>query len=145
MKHLTFLLLFLPSILFSQECYEVGRVVSKVSTEDISQKRITFGIKQMAEEVLSDKYNLCQNGKPIFIEIISIEAPSTGLKLGPWEKKKKVTEVRIKVLIGGEVLEGVGRAKSTVKATFLDLNNENLPFKKTVFSSAVKKALEDIL
>ena len=143
MKHLTFLLLILPTLLFSQNCYEVDRVVSKVETEDISQKRIIFGIKQMAEEVLSEKYNLCQNGTPIFIEITSIEAPSTGFKIGPWEKKKKVTQVKLVIIIRGEVIEGIGTAKSTVEATFLDLNNDNLPFSKTVFASAVKKALED--
>ena len=145
MKHLTLLLLLLPTLLFSQNCYEVSRVVSRVETEDISQKRIIFGIKQMAEEVLSEKYDLCLNGTPIFIEITSIKAPSTGFKIGPWERKKKVTEVKLVIIIRGEVIEGIGTAKSTVEATFLDLNNENLPFSKTVFASAVKKALEDTL
>ena len=145
MKHLTFLLLILPTLLFSQNCYEVSRVVSRVETEDISQKRIIFGIKQMAEEILSEKYDLCLNGTPIFIEITSIKAPSTGFKIGPWERKKKVTQVKLVIIIRGEVIEGIGIAKSTVQATFLDLNNENLPFSKTVFASAVKKALEDTL
>ena len=145
MKHLTLLLLLLPTLLFSQNCYEVSRVVSRVETEDISQKRIIFGIKQMAEEILSEKYDLCLNGTPIFIEITSIKAPSTGFKIGPWERKKKVTQVKLVIIIRGEVIEGIGTAKSTVEATFLDLNNENLPFSKTVFASAVKKALEDTL
>ena len=145
MKHLTLLLLLLPTLLFSQNCYEVSRVVSRVETEDISQKRIIFGIKQMAEEVLSEKYDLCLNGTPIFIEIKSIKAQSTGFKIGPWERKKKVTQVKLVIIIRGEVIEGIGTAKSTVEATFLDLNNENLPFSKTVFASAVKKALEDTL
>jgi len=145
MKHLTLLLLLLPTLLFSQNCYEVSRVVSRVETEDISQKRIIFGIKQMAEEILSEKYDLCLNGTPIFIEITSIKAPSTGFKIGPWERKKKVTQVKLVIIIRGEVIEGIGIAKSTVQATFLDLNNENLPFSKTVFASAVKKALEDTL
>jgi len=145
MKHLTFLLLILPTLLFSQNCYEVSRVVSRVETEDISQKRIVFGIKQMAEEILSEKYDLCLNGTPIFIEITSIKAPSTGFKIGPWERKKKVTEVKLVIIIRGEVIEGIGTAKSTVEATFLDLNNENLPFSKTIFASAVKKALEATL
>ena len=145
MKHLTLLLLLLPTLLFSQNCYEVSRVVSRVETEDISQKRIIFGIKQMAEEVLSEKYDLCLNGTPIFIEITSIKAPSTGFKIGPWERKKKVTQVKLVIIIRGEVIEGIGIAKSTVEATFLDLNNENLPFSKTVFASAVKKALGDTL
>lgn len=144
-KILLLLLLLLPTLSFSQECYTIGRVVSRVETESINEKRIIFGIKQMAEEVLSEKYDLCIDGIPIFIEVLSIEAPTTGIEIAFFSKKKKVTEVTIAVLIKGETLLGKGSAKSTVKATFLDLNDKNLPFKKTVFSSAVKKALEDIL
>ena len=36
-------------------------------------------------------------------------------------------------------------AKTSIKATFVDLNNEDLPFNKTTFSSAGKKALESVL
>jgi hypothetical protein len=34
-----------------------------------------------------------------------------------------------------------GSANVTVQSTFLDLNDDNLPFNKTTFSGAVKKAL----
>ena len=145
MKKLLIFLLLVPTLSFSQECFTVGRVVSRVETQDINEKRIIFGIKQMAEEVLSEKYDLCIDGTPIFIEVLSIEAPTTGIEIAFFSKKKKVTEVTVAVLIKGETLLGKGSAKSTVKATFLDLNDKDLPFKKTVFSSAVKKALEDVL
>jgi hypothetical protein len=42
----------------------------------------------------------------------------------------------------GEVIEVEGRAKSTVESTFIDLQNDDIPFDKTTFSSAVKKAIE---
>ena len=42
----------------------------------------------------------------------------------------------------GKVIEVEGRAKSTVQATFIDLNNDELEFSKTTFASAVKKAIE---
>lgn len=145
MKKLIILLMCLPVFALSQECYTIKAVTTTVEMEEISQKRITFGIKQMTEEILSEKYDLCLNGTPIFIEITSIKAPSTGFKIGPWERKKKVTEVKLVIIIRGEVIEGIGTAKSTVEATFLDLNNENLPFSKTIFASAVKKALEATL
>ena len=43
------------------------------------------------------------------------------------------------------VIEVEGMAKYTVKATFIDLQDENLPFNKTVFASAIKKAIEKSL
>lgn len=144
MKKLLLILLF-PILTYSQNCYKVERVASKAEIEELNQRRIIFGIKQMTEEVLSEKYDLCTEGKPIFVEVLSIEAPSTGISLGPWQKKKKETIVKIKVIIDDKELFGEGLAKTSVESTFLDLNDENLPFHKTTFASAVKKAIEQIL
>ena len=33
--------------------------------EEIGQKRIIFGIKQMVEDIISDKHNLCLEGIPV--------------------------------------------------------------------------------
>jgi hypothetical protein len=143
MKKLLLILLF-PILTYAQDCYKVERVVSKAEIEELNQRRIIFGIKQMTEEVLSEKYDLCTEGKPIFVEVLSIEAPSTGISLGPFQKKKKETIVKIKVIIDNKEFFGEGLAKTSVKSTFLDLNDENLPFQKTTFASAVKKAIEQI-
>mgnify|MGYP001084386521 FL=1 len=45
----------------------------------------------------------------------------------------------------GKEITVEGKAKSTVEATFIDLNNDKLAFSKTTFSSAVKKAIEKAL
>lgn len=134
-----------PIFTYAQDCYTVQKVVSKVETKELNQKRIIFGIKQMTEEVLSEEYELCMDGKPVFVEVLSIEAPSKGLSVGPFQRKKKETTVKIKVIIDGKDLIGEGTAKTSIKSTFLDLNNEDLPFEKTTFASAVKKAVESIL
>ena len=59
--------------------------------------------------------------------------------------KKKITIVKLDVLIDDKVLTGEGEAKLSVKATFAELKDENLPFEKSVFASAVKKALQDAI
>ncbi len=145
MKKLLILLFLIPTMLFAQDCYTVKAVTTTVEMEEISQRRITFGIKQMMEDIISDKYDLCLDGKPVEVKVTSIEAPTTGISIGPWTKVSKKTIVTLLVYIDGEIIEVEGKAKSTVKATFIDLNNENLPFSKTVFASAVKKALEATL
>lgn len=139
------LILLLPIFTYAQDCYKVERVVSTAEIEELNQRRIIFGIKQMVEEVLSEKYDLCEDGKPVFVEVLSIEAPSKGFSLGPFQKKSKETVVKIKVIINNEDLIGEGLAKTSVQSTFLDLNDENLPFEKTTFASAVKKAIESVL
>lgn len=138
------ILLFFPLLFHAQECYSVKEIKSTANITELSQKRVVFGVKQMAEEVLSTKYNLCQEGTPIAVDIFSIEAPSQGLSLGPFAKKKKQTIVKIKVVVGEKELYGEGLAETSSQSMFLDMNDETLPFSKTTFASAVKKALEDI-
>ena len=41
------------------------------------------------------------------------------------------------------VYVGEGSANLSVKATFAELKDENLPFEKSVFASAIKKSLQD--
>ena len=145
MKKLLILLFLIPTMLFAQDCYTVKSVTTEVEMEEISQRRIIFGIKQMMEDVISDRYDLCLDGKPVKVKVTSIEAPTTGISIGPWTKVSKKTIVTLLVYIDGKIIEVEGKAKSTVKATFIDLQDENLPFNKTVFASAVKKALEATL
>jgi len=145
MKNL-FLLLFFPTLLFAQDtCYTVEKVTTTVEMEEISQRRITFGIKQMMEDIISDKYDLCMDGKPVEVQVTSIEAPTTGIEIGPWTKVSKKTIVTLLIYMDGKIIEVEGKAKSTVEATFIDLNNDKLEFSKTAFASAVKKAIEKSL
>ena len=142
MKKLIILLLCLPVFALSQECYTIKAVTTTVEMEEISQKRITFGIKQMMEDVISDKYDLCLDGKPVEVQVTSIEAPTTGIEIGPWTKVSKKTIVILLIYMDGKIIEVEGKAKSTVEATFIDLQNDQLEFSKTAFASAVKKAIE---
>ena len=69
MKRLLFILMLVPSLIMAQDCYTVDKVsVDKNVSSSIqenygalgvknTQKRITFGIKQMLEDIISDKYD----------------------------------------------------------------------------------------
>jgi len=129
----------------AQNCYTVKSVENKTENVDLSSKKFTFGVKQMTEEILSQKVSICVDGKPVQVVITSIEAPTVGINIGPFMIKKKITIVKLDVLIDDKVLKGEGDAKLSVKATFAELKDENLPFEKSVFASAVKKALQDAI
>ena len=142
MKNLLIFLLF-PTLLFSQNnCYSVKSVTTEIEMEEISKRRITFGIKQMMEDIISDKYDLCMDGKPVDVVVQTIESPQTGIQLGPWTKVSKKTIVTLLIYMDGNVIKVEGKAKSTVESTFIDLQNDNIPFDETTFSSAIKKAIE---
>ena len=123
--------------MFSQECYTVKEITSIAQIEEMSQKRITFGIKQMAEELISEKYQVCQDGKPVIIDVYSIEAPSKGLSLGPFAKKKKETIVKIKILLGDKELAGEGLAEISTQSMFLIKSEKNI---NAPFNTQIKTA-----
>ena len=146
MKKLVLLGIILMSInLKAQTCYTVTNVENKTENPDLSSKRFTFGVKQITEELVSNKFTICQDGKPIVVYITSIEAPSIGINIGPFMFKKKITEVKTQVVIDEKTLEGFGSAKLSVSASFAELRDENLPFEKSVFASAIKKSIEDAI
>jgi hypothetical protein len=118
-------------------------VFATADAPEMNSNRVIFGIKQITEEVLSEKFSICQDGSPIIVEIVSIEAPTTGIAIGPFTATKKETIVKIKITKDGKDYIGEGTAKTTVKSTFIELKDSNLPFEKTTFASAVKKSIVD--
>jgi uncharacterized membrane protein len=57
--------------LYGQSCYTVTSVENKTENPDLNSKRFTFGVKQITEELVSQKYSLCQEGAPIVVHIVS--------------------------------------------------------------------------
>lgn len=135
--------MFLVSLTYAQNCYSVKHVESRANIEGVSPKRFTLGVKQITEEVISEKYSICENGDSVSVIVLSIEAPTTGIAIGPFEMKRKVTIVTTKIIINNKEYIGVGEGKVDVKSTFIELQDENLPFEKSSFSAALKKSLID--
>ena len=143
MKKLFFILgLMSSSFLYSQNCYSVSKVENLTENPDLSSKKFVFGLKQLTEELVGEKYSICEDGLPLNVAITSIEAPTVGINIGPFMIKKKNTIVKVIVVKDGVEYSGEGSAKLSVKASFAELRDENLPFEKSTFASAVKKALE---
>ena len=135
--------LIFSSSLFGQDCITVKGVENKTENPDLSSKKFIFGVKQIAEELLGEKYTICLEGRPVNVYITNIEAPSQGISIGPFMIKKKITNVTTELEIDGNRYKGEGKAAISVKTTFAELRDENLPFEKSVFASAVKEAIED--
>ena len=127
----------------AQDCYTVREITNKTQNESLSSKKYIFGVKQMTEEILSQKYSICIDGKTVNVNILSIEAPTVGINIGPFMIRKKETIVKTEIIMDGTSYVGEGSAKLSVKATFAELKDENLPFEKSVFASAIKKSLQD--
>lgn len=142
MKNLILLLSLMALPSFAQNCYSVTKVENITENPDLSSKKFVFGLKQLTEELMGEKFTICQDGLPVHVAVTSIEAPTVGINIGPFMIKKKNTIVKVIVQKDGIEYTGEGSAKLSVKASFAELRDENLPFEKSTFASAVKKALE---
>jgi hypothetical protein len=148
MKNIILFLLFviIYNVVQANNCLTVKKVVTEANIEGINPKRFTLGVKQITEEILSEKYNICEeNGDSVSVVVKSIEAPTYGVSIGPFDFKRKVTVVTTEITVKGIKYVGVGEASTDVKSTFIELQDENLPFEKSAFSGALKKSLQDAI
>lgn len=123
-------------------CYFISSVITLAHMNGVPDTKLTYGAKQIVTELVNDKYTLCDNGRPVTVEILSIEAPTKGIRVGPFEFKQKKTVVKTKITMDGKEYFGEGSNKTSVSSTILQLQDENLPFERTEFSSALRKSLE---
>jgi len=123
-------------------CYFISSVMTLAHMNGVPDTKLTYGAQQIVTELVNDKYALCDNGRPVTVEILSIEAPTKGIRVGPFEFKQKKTIVKTKITMDGKEYFGEGSNKTSVSSTILQLQDENLPFERTEFSSALRKALE---
>lgn len=144
-NYLIFITLFFSMTMFSQECYSIKEVDNYAEIEGVDSNRFKLGVKQISEEIISDKYEICENGTPISVIIESIEAPTNSVSIGPFSKVRKKTIVKVKLLVNGIEYDGIGESNTDVKTTFIELQDENLPFEKSSFSNALKKSLLDVI
>ena len=68
MKKLLFLLFLLPVFAFGQDCIKVDSIYSTAKLRELGSRDIRFGVKQIAEDLLSAKYCMSDAGKDIDIE-----------------------------------------------------------------------------
>ena len=143
MKKILFLLLLLaPIMTFAQQvCVHVDSVYSTCKAKDLGRRDIRFGIKQIVEEEISNKYCLSDSGEPIKVEIFYFGTPKTTLRVLGVEKTDQLTQVGIRIYYKDKKYEGVGESEVEVRAVLIELVDGKVPFSQTAVSSAIKKGI----
>jgi len=142
MRKLLFtLLILLPIVSFGQNCVVVDSVYSTCKAKDLGRRDIRFGIKQIAEDELSNKYCLSDAGESIRVEIYYFGTPKTSLRVLGVEKTEVLTQVGVRLHYKGQKYEGIGESEVEVRAVMIELVEGSLPFNQTVVSSAIKKGI----
>ncbi len=131
------------NFIFSQsnECIKVDSVYTTSKLEKLNSRDIRFGIRQIAEEELQNKFCLSDKGESIKINIFYFGQPKKTLRILGVENTQAKTQVGVKIYYKDKVVEGIGESEIEVSAVFLELSDSFVPFNQSVISSAIKKAL----
>jgi hypothetical protein len=135
------LLLLLPLFSLGQECVKVDTVYVSAKVREFKTKDVLFGIKQIAEEELSNKFCLSEKGNPIMVEVYYFGLPKSTFRIAGMEKSNQTTQVGVRLFHNGIKYEGIGESDVEVRAIMVELQEGSIPFSKTTLSSAIKKAI----
>ena len=142
---LSILVIIITNIFYAQDCVFIDTVYSTAKVKELGNRNICFGIKQMAEDELSNKYCLSDDGSPIKIEVFYFGVPKKSLRIGGMEKTNQITQVGIRFYHKDQIYEGVGESDTEVRASFIELTDGKVPFSKTTVSSAIKKGVQECI
>jgi len=141
MKNLLLTLLLLPLLSISQNCVKVDSVYSTCKAKELNKRDIRFGIKQIAEDELSNSKCLSDSGEPIKIEVFYFGTPKTTIRIFGVEKTNVMTQVGVRFYYKGQKIEGIGESEVEIRTVMIELIEGSLPFSQTTVSSAIKKAI----
>lgn len=147
MKKLLLLLLLMPIMAFSQTdvCVKVDSVYSTAKLRELGNRDIRFGIKQITEDMLSNKYCLSDKGEDLDVEVFYFGIPKTTIRIVGVEKTNQVTQVGVRIYYKGQKFEGYGESETEVRAVMIELVDGKVPFSKMTVSNALKKAIEECI
>jgi len=135
------LLLLLPLFSLGQECVKVDTVYVSAKVREFKTKDVLFGIKQISEEELSNKFCLSNTGESIKIEVYYFGLPKATFRIAGMEKSNQYTQIGVRLHYKGSKYEGIGESEVEVRAIMVEVQEGSIPFSKTTLSSALKKAI----
>lgn len=135
----------LPLFIFSQEI-KIEEVKNSIVTLQYSNARsLTFGIKNILEELVQDEgwYLNDKSTNKLEVELVYFGGKRTTANVAVYSKKSNVIEIIAKCKCNGNVVMAKGKAKDVT--TSVILLNEQGDFTQASLSSAIKKMCEQII
>jgi hypothetical protein len=126
----------------AQNCLSVDSVYSTAKFKDLVKRDIRFGIKQMTEDMLSEKYCISESGLPLHVEVFFFGLPKTTVRIVGVEKTNQITQVGVRIHYDGKKYEAYGESDTEIRTVMLEVVEGSIPFQKMTVSSALKKAIE---
>ncbi len=127
----------------AQDCVKVDTVYVTAKLRELGSRDIRFGIKQIVEEELSQKFCLSDEGEPVKVEIFYFGLPKTTIRVVGIEKTNTITQVGVRLHYKGNKYEGIGESDTEIRAIMIEVQEGSIPFEKMTVSSSLKKAIHE--
>lgn len=134
----------LCSVSYAQ-CVNVDTVYSTAKLRELGNRDIRFGVKQIVEDELSERYCVAENGDDVRVEIFYFGIPKYTIRIVGVERTNQVTQVGVRLHYKGKCYEGIGESDTEVRAVMIELVDNKVPFDKMTVSSALKKAIHEAI
>ena len=138
-------MLLLGNLATAQHCVYVDSVYNTAKLRELGNRDIRFGIKQIVEEELSEKFCLSDDGKDMNVEVFYFGLPKTTIRVVGFEKTESLTQVGVRIHYDGKCYEGIGESSTEVRAMMIEVKEGMMPFEKMTVSSALKKAIHEAI
>ena len=136
-------MLLIGNLVTAQQCVYVDSVYNTAKLRELGNRDIRFGIKQIVEEELSEKFCLSDDGKDMDVEVFYFGLPKTTIRVVGVEKTESVTQVGVRIHYDGKCYEGIGESTTEVRVMMIEVREGMMPFEKMTVSSALKKAIHE--
>jgi len=135
--------LLLSNLAMAQQCVFVDSVYNTAKLRELGNRDIRFGVRQIVEEELSEKYCLSEDGDDVDVEIYFFGLPKTTIRVVGVEKTNTITQVGVKLYYKGNCYQGIGESDTEIRAIMIEVQEGSIPFEKMTVSSALKKAIHE--
>ena len=125
----------------SAQCYKVDTVINTSSIKYLLDRPVEFGAKATLEELISDKYSLCDSGDAVSGEIVSIAMPEQLLNIVGLQFLKRQYIITTRVIINGKTYTGTATKTMFISAMFLEVGL--IPHNKKVFYKTMQQSLKN--
>ena len=143
MKKLIILLLTAFAVTLNAQCYKIDTVRNHTHLRLIAGRPVDFGVVATAEQLIANKYALCDTGIKVELAINTIAIPQRVINIAGIQFLKRDYVVNMSITANN--ITHYSRNVKTVFVNAMFLTVEEIPHNKKAYSKAVEKCLIDLV
>jgi hypothetical protein len=143
MKKLIIILTAAITASLSGQCYKIDTVRNHTQMKELAGRPVDFGIVTTAEQLIADKYSICDTGIKVDLALNTIGIPERIINIAGIQLLKR--DYIVNMSITANNITHYSRHIKTVYVNAMFLTVEQIPHNKKAYSKAVEKCLIDLV